>query len=95
MIGVPQTAVRWFLTRHALDRITEMGLTRADVIAVLDQPEVTWTGTITGDERTVHVAGNLAVVTRDDVVVTVLWHTEGGEPRRRGLNALPGWNAQR
>lgn len=29
----------WFLTRHALGRMAEMGLTRTDVVEVVDRPD--------------------------------------------------------
>lgn len=64
--------MRWFLSRHALQRCREMGLTRLDVVAVLDEPEVSYPA---GDERTMSIRGDLAVCWIHDVVISVLWHT--------------------
>lgn len=68
--------VRWFLTRHALQRMNEMGLNRARVCAALENPDVTYPDSVEHRNRTRHVAGDLVVVTERDVVITVLWHLE-------------------
>jgi len=62
---------RWFLSMHAIRRVREMGLTRADVIEVLEDAEVlrqTRGGNLAS-------RGPIAVCWADDVVITVLWHT--------------------
>lgn len=65
---------RWFLSLHALHRVCEMGLERADVIRALAQPEVTWSS----GGRQVAALGSIAVVSipNDNIVVTVLWRTQ-------------------
>lgn len=66
---------RWFLSRHALDRATQMGLDRARVVETLDEPEVAWPS---HQDRRIAVRESLAVVfdPASHVVITVLWHTE-------------------
>jgi Domain of unknown function (DUF4258) len=62
--------VRWFITKHALKRMRQMGLERSEVVAVLDEPEVRY------PDRYGHFiacAGRLAVCFISDTVVTVLW----------------------
>ena len=65
---------RWFLSLHAVARCREMGLTRTDVVRVLDDPAVSWPS----HGRRVACAGDLAVVfdAQLGVVVTVLWWTQ-------------------
>lgn len=63
---------RWFLSKHALERAGEMGLTRADVVRVLNSPDVTYPA---GDGRTMSIRNRVAVCSAREVVVTVLWHT--------------------
>lgn len=75
-------AVRWFLSRHALERMAEMGIERPEVCAVLDDPVLTYTDAW---GRFHSQAGRLDVVLGaddPDVVVTVLWRTD--EDYRRG-----------
>lgn len=64
----------WFLTSHAMKRCHEMGLDRAAVIAVLDDPQITWSSF----GRVVAARGDISVVHDPNlrVVVTVLWWTE-------------------
>lgn len=65
----------WFLTRHALQRMTEMGLTRPEVVAVLREADVSWPSYL---GRRVAAGGDIAAVfdPRNRAVVTILWHTE-------------------
>lgn len=66
-----------FLTRHALERALEMGVSRADVEATLADPELTYpqSATLYGRERRVHVRAGIGVVAdaRDGAVVTILY----------------------
>jgi hypothetical protein len=74
------------LTKHARERMAEMGLTEAQVAEVLSAPEVSWTGENGRNSRpggapaTTAKRGPLTVVwfpaaERDDkVVVTILWN---------------------
>jgi hypothetical protein len=65
------SARRWFFTVHALRRMTEMAVPRGEVLSALNEPEVAYPTR----ERLMAVRGRLAVVSADDLVVTVLWHT--------------------
>jgi hypothetical protein len=80
----------WTLTGHAQQRMDEMGLTAAEVFGAVASPDLRYPGRTgrAGEEREVHVGGELAVVvvSRSAVVVTVLWHghhqrTLGRPPR--------------
>lgn len=64
---------RWFLTRHALGRMREMGLSRHEVVEVLDHPEVSWPSR----GRRIAAAGDISVVydPEGSAVVTILWWT--------------------
>lgn len=70
-----QSKPRWFLSRHALDRATQMGLDRARVVEALHEPDVEWPS---HQGRRIAVRESLAVVFEpaSHVVITVLWHTE-------------------
>ncbi len=60
---------RWFLSKHALDRANEMGLTRSGIVSVLENPDITFPN----KRGNFHAVGNgFSVVYHDDVVVTVL-----------------------
>lgn len=79
---------RWFLTRHALERMNEMGLSRSAVVGTLEHPALTWP---THKERRVAAGNEISVVFDPSnlAVITVLWHTDEEwtrEPgtRRRG-----------
>lgn len=79
---------RWFLRLHALERTTEMGLTRADVVRVLDEPEVTYPSLRSGGFTSTR--GPLAVGWEADTVYTVLWNgrssrCEGPDPARGSI----------
>jgi len=64
-------------TRHAIDVMSRRGITWADVVRTVERPEVTYAGSrYAGDDRIVHQAGDLAVVTTPaGCVVTVLLRT--------------------
>lgn len=66
---------RWFLSRHALERMYQMALERGHVIAVLNEPEISWPSYL---GRRVAVSGDVAVVfdPASRAVVTVLWHVD-------------------
>lgn len=63
----------WRFTRHARQRIEEMGLEVRDVLAVLLRPEVSYQQTRGGH---LWQRGAISVVTARDeaVVITVLWN---------------------
>jgi hypothetical protein len=63
----------WRFTRHADERLADMGLTRRDVLAVLLRPDVSYQQTRGGQ---MWQRGPLAVVTsrEEPVVITVLWN---------------------
>jgi hypothetical protein len=52
--------------------MTEMAVPRSEVLTALNEPEVAYPAR---GERLMAVRGRLAVVSADDLVVTVLWHT--------------------
>lgn len=80
-----QSGPRWFLTRHALLRMREMGVDRAPVVETLDDPETSWPS---HQGRRVAVGNGLAVVfdPANHAVVTVLWHTHEEWSRETGDN---------
>jgi hypothetical protein len=63
----------WFLSRHALGRMDEMGLSRREVVDVLDRPEASWPSR----GRRIAASGDIAVVYAPEnrAVVTILWWT--------------------
>lgn len=66
---------RVFLTVHALRRCDEMGVLRSEVVAAIREAEVRYPSAgAHGVGRSIAVAGRLAVVHDQDlVVITVLW----------------------
>ena len=85
--GIP----RWFFTMHALQRMAEMAVPRSDVLAALNEPEVSYPA-----QRGRHMAvrGSLAVLSAGEVIVTVLWHTSeiyyrAERPRALSARCLP------
>jgi hypothetical protein len=78
------------LSGHARYRIGQMGLREADVLAAVEEPEMSWPSSLRGQEGcTVHVCGRFAVVVNHDagVVVTVVWHGEESRYDERGRMA--------
>lgn len=63
----------WRFTRHARERMAQMGLEVRDVLAVLLRPEVSYQQTRGGQ---LWQRGAISVVTARDepVVITVLWN---------------------
>lgn len=82
VIGSMKIKPRWVLTRHALERAVEMGLSRADIVAVLDDPENDYPGDPRYDRsrRRIATRGALDVVyePQNRLVVTVLFHGREG-----------------
>jgi len=74
------TLRRWFFSMHALLRMQEMAAPRAEVLAVLAEPEVTYPSS---SGRVIRRASRIEVCTDDEIVVTVLF-----VPTRR-TNARP------
>ena len=66
----------WRPTARAIDVMRRRGITWADVISVLRRPEVTYRSTRNGRDNVIHQRGNLAVVTGQSDVVTVLLRSE-------------------
>lgn len=77
---------RWFLTMHALQRMSEMHLCRASVVQTLERPELTWPA---HEGRRIAAANGIAVVFHPSnlAVITVLWHTDEDWTRE---SATPG-----
>jgi hypothetical protein len=75
---------RYFFTIHALNRMQEMLVSRSDVLATVRAPEVTYPSSRGG--RRLAVRNRLAVVTNQEVIVTVLWHTTEFYARAEILN---------
>jgi hypothetical protein len=63
----------WFLTMHAIARAREMGVTRDEVVAVLDDPEIRYSAR---GGRFLACRGDLAVCFENNTVVSVLWRHE-------------------
>lgn len=66
---------RWTLTRHARERMTEMGVEEVEVYRVLVDPEVEYDQPRYGPTRRMAQRGDLAVAydSRNGAVITVLW----------------------
>jgi len=76
MRTLPETCHRHpFLTRHALQRCKEMGVTRHEVLDTLYRYGARYPSPESyGPNRFISVGGRLAVVhTRDLEIITVLW----------------------
>lgn len=74
-------AERWRFTRHARERMKEMGIERREVLATLVTPETTYRGGLGHPpDRAVALRGRLAVVYQVSTrkVVTILWRGEEG-----------------
>ncbi len=67
--GRPEPRVQWRFSRHALHRASEMDVTEADVLLVLDDPEVVYPS----QGRWISQRGELAACWIDDFVVSVLY----------------------
>ena len=77
---ITDAAVRPFLTRHALQRCLEMGVSRGEVVATLLDYESRYPSDPKyGPNRFVTVGPRLAVVHTDSLeVITVLWKGREG-----------------
>jgi len=76
---------RWKISQHAHERMTEMGLTRRDVLAAVKHPDLTRPGSRDLPDRQIVVGDDLVVVLaqRDHAIVTVLWRgCTGDDPRQ-------------
>lgn len=73
---IASTTVPWFITMHALARMVEMGVERPEVVACLDEPELT--RRCFPLPRRIATRGRIAVVFDPDrhTVVTVIWATQ-------------------
>lgn len=69
---------RYILTKHALDRSVQMGVTRSQVVSVIAEPETDYPGRLDGrsEYRRVATRDDLAVVysPTSSLVITVLWN---------------------
>lgn len=83
-----QSKPRWFVSRHALQRMMEMGLDRRQVVETLDEPDASWPA---HQARRIAVRSDLKVVfdPASHVVVTVLWHTQVEWSRQTGEHPRP------
>lgn len=66
------------LTRHARERMAEMGVGHDEVVTCAHRPDVSWTGTqYNGTPQTTAKRGRITVILneRGDTVITVLWNT--------------------
>lgn len=72
---------QWFITRHAMARMTDMKLTRPEVIGVIERPECDYASR---DNCRVATQGKLAVVYSPErhSVLTVVWNQEEVERGR-------------
>lgn len=65
------------LTRHALRRMQEMGVTREEVVTAVRTPGVTYAGSHHSPPETIAIQGRVAVAFQvrsgEVVVLTVLW----------------------
>lgn len=70
------------ISRHAAERMSEMGVGIEEVMRAVEHPEVAWTGTRHGRPETTAKRGRIAVAwhvgSRDGarIVKTVLWNTQ-------------------
>lgn len=74
----------WVVLPHARQRMEEMGVGAGEVLAVLDNPLVTYPCGPAHPGRRLLKSGRLVVCTDREVVVTVLWNTT--EPFERRTN---------
>ena len=69
--------LRYVLTKHALDRSLEMGVTRERVVSAIEHPETDYPGRPGRrcDQRRVATRDGLAIVysPTSSLVITVLW----------------------
>ena len=65
----------WHLTHHALNRAAEGGITRAEMTAALDTPEVTYEQGTYAPHRQVRQHGRVSVVVNTETgdVITALY----------------------
>lgn len=72
------TRPRYVMTRHAHDRSLEMGVTRAQVVSVIEEPDTDYPGRPDrrGNERRVATRDDLAIVysPASSLAITVLWN---------------------
>lgn len=68
---------------HALQRMSEMCLSRSSVVKVLEGPKLTWP---THEGRRIAAGDGISVVFDPSnlAVITVLWHTDEEWTRRAG-----------
>jgi hypothetical protein len=69
--------VGWRLSRHAKLALAQRGFTTVEVLLAAALPDVRYTSYNYGDDREVHVRGDVAAVVHAGsmTVITVLWHT--------------------
>lgn len=68
----------WCFTAHALGRMEEMGVAWRDVLAVVENPVLTYPASRLYPGATVAVGGILAIPFRDGKIVTVLYRGREG-----------------
>ena len=64
---------RWFFTKHALKRMSEMDVSRQEVFDALTDPDLDYPAQGNYPGQRTAVAGRIAVAYNDEVIVTILW----------------------
>lgn len=78
--GTPQTFdLRPFFSMHALAAMESRGFSRAEVIATISDPEVSYEQSDRGAGRRVHQRGRVAVVLGSDLTVITVLRREVGQ----------------
>lgn len=69
--------VGWRLSRHAKVALANRGFTTVEVLLAAALPDLRYTSYSYGDDREVHVRGDVAAVVHAGsmTIITVLWHT--------------------
>ncbi len=70
--------VGWRLSRHAKSALANRGFAVEEVLLAAALPDVRYTSYNYGDDREVHIRGDVAAVVHAGsmTVITVLWHTQ-------------------
>jgi hypothetical protein len=77
MNGDLAKTVGWHLSLHAKLALANRGFTTMEVLLAAALPDVRYTSYNYGDEREVHVRGDVAAVVHavSMTIITVLWHS--------------------
>lgn len=68
--------VGWRISRHAKVALANRGFTTVEVLLAAALPDVLYTSYVYGEDREVHIRGDVAAVVHAGsmTVITVLWH---------------------